>query len=233
MNDVEFTLTDLDFQLESLNFSDLSPSEFENLVFHLIDEMGFSNLTWRKGGEGNSATDGGRDLEATYWRVEPVESAELTYWYEVKHRSGQLERSQVQKAVLDASAEASLDHLVVVTNSTVSNPCLDWVRDFQSKHPRPSISIWQGHDLEVLARKNPRTLARFIPTALSFSGRCKVIRSRFSNLFLLPSVDELTELWENRESIDDRFLLLAAVLSESAYGDLAGANGGCRSAAKP
>ena len=32
MNDVEFTLTDLDFQLESLNFSDLSPSEFENPI---------------------------------------------------------------------------------------------------------------------------------------------------------------------------------------------------------
>jgi len=217
----EFTLTDLDFQLESLDFTNLSPPEFENLIFHLLDEMGFSNLVWRKGGEGNSATDGGRDLEATYWRIEPVKSTEVTYWYEVKYRSGQLERSQVQKAVLDASANTALDYLVIVTNSTVSNPCLDWVREFQASHSRPSISVWQGHDLEVIVRKNPRTLARFIPTALSFSGRCKVIESRFSNLFLLPSMDELADLWARRETIENQtVVLLAAVLSESAYGNL-------------
>lgn len=221
MTDVRFTLTDLDFQLESLNFSDLSPPEFENLIFHLIDEMGFSNLVWRKGGEGNSATDGGRDLEATYWRVEPVSSVELTYWYEVKYRSGQLAKAQVQKAVLDASADPGLDYVVIVTNSTVSNSCLDWIREFQSKHVRPRVSVWQGHDLEVLIRKNPSTLARFIPTALSFSGWCKVVESRFLNLFLLPSVDELVEFWKKRESIGEKtFVVLAAIFSESAHGDL-------------
>jgi hypothetical protein len=221
MATIEFTLTDLDFQVEPLNFLDLSPAEFENLVFHLLDEMGFSKLVWRKGGEGNSATDGGRDLEATSWRVEPVGSVELAYWFEVKHRRGQLQKSQVQKAVLDASSEPSLDNLVIITNSTISNPCLGWIRDFQKKQRRPSVAVWQGHDLEVLLRKNPRTLARFLPTALSFSGRCKVIESRFWNLFLLPSVGELTDLWVQRETIGEKTsLLLASVLSEATHGNL-------------
>ena len=221
MSEPQFTLSDLDFQLESLNFSDLSPSAFENLVFHLVAEMGFSNLVWRKGGEGNSATDGGRDLEATYWRVEPVGSHEMLYWYEVKYRTGQLERSKVQKAVLDASASSSIDCLVIVTNSTISNPCLDWIREHQTKHPRPVVSVWQGHDLELILRKNPRTLARYIPTALAFSGRCKVIKSRFLNLFLLPSVDELVDLWQHKDSINaESFLLLSAAVSEAAYGNL-------------
>ena len=57
-------LTDTDFLQHSLDFSDITPEDFENLVFHLLDEMGFSNIQWRKGGPGNSATDGGRDLEA-------------------------------------------------------------------------------------------------------------------------------------------------------------------------
>ena len=221
MSEPQFTLSDLDFQLESLSFADISPAEFENLIFHLVDEMGFSNLVWRKGGEGNSATDGGRDLEATFWRIEPVTSHEMKFWYEVKYRTNQLERSQVQKAILDASASQNIDCLVIVTNSTVSNPCLDWIRDFQRKQARPVIAVWQGHDLELILRKNPRTLARFIPTALAFSGRCKVIESRFLNLFLLPSVDELVDLWQQRDSIKSKsFLLLAAALSEAAYGRL-------------
>ena len=111
-------LIDTDFHQENLDFSQITPEDFENLVFHLLDEMGFSNLNWRKGGEGNSATDGGRDLEATYWSVRPAESLEEKYWFEVKHRSKQLEKIQVQKTVLNASGNNRKDNVVIITNKT-------------------------------------------------------------------------------------------------------------------
>lgn len=127
MTDISFTLTDIDFLQERLDFSEINAVDFENLIFHLLDEMGFSNLTWRKGGEGNSATDGGRDLEATFWTVLPALSKEEKYWFEVKHRANQLEKSQVQSAVLNASGNNSKDNIVIVTNKTVSNPTLPWI----------------------------------------------------------------------------------------------------------
>jgi|GEM_PF-6326015 len=215
------TLTDSDFLQTELDLSNLDPEEFEKLVMHLIDEMGFSNTIWRKGGPGNSATDGGRDLEAAFWEIGPARSNEKKYWFEVKFRSGQLEKSQVQNTVLNASGNVSKDHLVIVTNSTISNPCVDWLTDFRNQHKLPEVTVWQGHDLELLLRKNPRTLSRFLPTSLAISGRIKVIESRLFNLCLLPSLDEVIELWRNRSELtDNTTALFAAVLAEAAFGDL-------------
>ncbi len=221
MTDISFTLTDTDFLQEELDFSEINPIDFENLVFHLLDEMGFSNLTWRKGGEGNSATDGGRDLEATYWTVSPAVSREEKYWFEVKYRSNQLEKSQVQKTILNASGNKSKDNIVIITNKTISNPTLDWIKEFHESNNTPLASVWQGHDLDLILRKNPRTLARFIPSSLAFGGRCKVIESKFTNLMLLPAGGELDELWERRDEFEDNSLLtLVAIISEVEYGDI-------------
>jgi hypothetical protein len=221
MTDISITLTDIDFLQEQLDFSEISPVDFENLAFHLLDEMGFSNLIWRKGGEGNSATDGGRDLEATFWTVLPAVSKEEKYWFEVKYRKNQLERSQVQGTVLNAAGNNLKDNVVIITNKTISNPTLDWIKDFQGSHKTPSVSVWQGHDLELLLRKNPRTLAKFLPSSLAFTGRCKVIESKFSNLMLLPAGGELDELWSKREEYYEYpYLTLIAILAEVAYGDI-------------
>ncbi|CAJ1906046.1 hypothetical protein PEKONANI_03944 [Aeromonas jandaei] len=221
MTDTSTKLTDIDFFQEKLDFSEITPTDFENLVFHLLDEMGFSNLIWRKGGEGNSATDGGRDLEGTFWTVLPAISKEEKYWFEVKHRTNQLEKIQVQSTVINASGNNSKDNLIIITNKTISNPTLDWIKEFQNANKRPSVTIWQGHDLELLLRKNPRTLARFLPSSLAFSGRCKVIESKFSNLMLLPAGGELDELWEKREEYQDNsYLTFAAVIAEVEYGDI-------------
>jgi hypothetical protein len=221
MTDISITLTDIDFLQEQLNFSEISPVELEKLTFHLLDEMGFSNLKWRKGGDGNSATDGGRDLEATFWTVLPTASKEEKYWFEVKYRKNQLEKSQIQSTMLNAAGNNSKDNVVIITNSTISNPTLDWIKAFQDTHKTPKVLVWQGHDLELLLRKNPLTLAKFLPSSLAFSGRCKVIESKFSNLMLLPAGGDLDELWNKKEEYSENsYLTLIAVLAEVAYGDI-------------
>lgn len=221
MTDISTALTDIDFLQERLDFSEINPVDFENLAFHLLDEMGFSNLIWRKGGEGNSATDGGRDLEGTYWTVLPAVSKEEKYWFEVKYRTNQLEKTQVQSTVLNAAGNNSKDNVVIITNKTISNPTLDWIKEFQVTNKRPAVTVWQGHDLELLLRKNPRTLARFLPSSLAFSGRCKVIKSKFLNSMLLPAGSELDELWSKREEYEeDSDLTFAAVIAEIEYGDI-------------
>lgn len=221
MQEIPFTLSDADFIQTTIDLKHLKPADFEKLIFYLLDEIGFSNIVWRKGGEGNSATDGGRDLEATFWRIEPIGSCEQNYWIEVKHRRGQLEKSQVQHTIVNAIGNKKINCLVIVTNATVSNPCIDWVNEFKAQHKEFSITIWQGHDLELLLRKNPRTLATFLPEVLNFSGRCKVIVSQLENLFWLPSAEELKMLWDNREQIkEDSFLLLAAIFSSVSHDKL-------------
>lgn len=221
MTVISTTLTDIDFLQERLDFSEINPVDFENLVFHLLDEMGFANLIWRKGGEGNSATDGGRDLEGTFWTISPALSKEEKYWFEVKYRTSQLEKTQVQTTVINSSGNNTKDNVVIITNKTISNPTLDWIKEFQDTHKRPNVTVWQGHDLELLLRKNPRTLAKFLSSSLAFSGRCKVIESKFSNLMLLPAGGELDELWNKREEYQENsYLTFVAVIAEVEYGDI-------------
>ncbi|WP_152004850.1 restriction endonuclease [Desulfoluna spongiiphila] len=100
MNSMSINLTDIDFLQGQLDFSEIDPENFEKLVFHLLDEMGFFNLSWRKGGKGNSSNDGGRDIDGTFWTISPAVKKEEKYWFEVKYRKNQLEKSQVQNTVL-------------------------------------------------------------------------------------------------------------------------------------
>lgn len=212
-----------DFLLEPLQFADMDPVEFERLIFYLMSEMGFKDIVWRKGGEGNSATDGGRDLEARYWNFTPLGTVEENYWIEVKYRKRQLEKSVVHDVILNSQANKNIDHLIIVTNSTISNPTLDWIKNFQEKHERPLITIWQGHDLELLLRENPRTLAQFFSKIIAFSGKSKSMISGFLNLFRLPSNQDLYELWQKKDLIiekEDYLLLLAAVIAELSHGDI-------------
>ena len=214
-------LTDTDFLQHSLDFSDITPEDFENLVFHLLDEMGFSNIQWRKGGPGNSATDGGRDLEAKAWSIQPGASRELNYWVEVKYRSNNLEKSQVQSTVLNSAADAKRDNILIITNSAISNPTLDWINEFQESHRLPLVSVWQGHDLELMLRKNGSTLSRFLPHSLASSGKRKVIESKFLNLVTLPSGVELDDLWDQRSHVlTAPMLLFAACTGEIVHGDI-------------
>ncbi|MFM4954344.1 restriction endonuclease [Aeromonas veronii] len=167
MADLPVTLTNIDFIQDRLDFSKISPTDFENLIFHLLDEMGFSNIVWRKGGEGNSATDGGRDLEATFWTVLPTVSKEQSYWFEIKHRGHHLEKIQVQKTILNSAGDSSVDNIVIVTNKTISNPTLDWVNQYQKAHKSPKILIWQGYDLELFFKKKPFNLSQIHSYILS------------------------------------------------------------------
>jgi hypothetical protein len=222
---ISTTLTDADFLQEPLDLKELDPVDFERLIFYLLDEMGFTNISWRKGGEGNTATDGGRDLEANYWRIDSSGSREENYWFEVKHRSQQLKKDVVQATVINSCGQ--VDHLVIVTNTTVSNPCIDWITTLKENPIYPKVTIWQGHDIERILRNNPRTLAQFYSATLNISGKCKVIKSRFKNLLVLPSSDELQKLWEVREQlielrdeVEDEILLLAIVFAELSLGDI-------------
>jgi hypothetical protein len=58
--------------MTDINFLSLTPSEFEELCFDLLDELGFKRLVWRQGG-----SDDGRDIqgvnEVSIGIVEPYE----------------------------------------------------------------------------------------------------------------------------------------------------------------
>jgi hypothetical protein len=205
-----------------INLNNLHPDEFEKLAFYLLDDMGFKNLEWRKGGEGVSATDGGRDLSGKYAKVEPDDSIIIeNWWIEVKHRSDTLKKSTVQNIILNATARKDVDVFAIFTNNVISNPTLDWIKEFQNTHAKPRIVVWQGHDVERILRKYPRTIAMFFPESLSLPEQLESVKERFWNKLGYPTIDEVEQLWKNFDSlIWDGSKLLPVIIADSAIDGL-------------
>jgi hypothetical protein len=207
---------------ESLDWHPLTPSDFEKLIFFLLDDMGFKNLKWRKGGEGISATDGGRDLEATYAKIEPDDALRLEQWWiEVKYRSHTLEPDSVQKAVLNTAGRRTVDVFVIVTNNVISNKTSDWVEQFQESNPIPRIVVWQRHDLERILRKYPRTVAKFFPGSQTLAERLEGVKDGFWNSILFPRLDDIEDFWKEFSALDwDCSNLLPIIIAEASIGKL-------------
>lgn len=207
---------------EPFNWELLNPEEFENLVFFLLDDMGFKNLEWRKGGKGTSAVDGGRDLEATYAKLEPDDTLSIEkWWIEVKYRRQTLATDSIQKSVLNASGRQTVDVFAIVTSNVVSNKATDWIKEFQSQQKRPKIIIWQRHDIERIMRKYPRTVAKFFPGSLSISGRLEAVKDAFWNSTVLPRLEDVNEFWKELPNLNlDNSSLLPIVIAEASIGKL-------------
>jgi hypothetical protein len=73
----------------SIPFDQLKSKDLEECVYWLLDAIGGRNLEWRTGGTGQGASDGGRDLEATFYA--PGADADMVgqlWWIECKGRKG-------------------------------------------------------------------------------------------------------------------------------------------------
>lgn len=207
---------------ELIPWNSLRGTALEELLYGLLDEMGAKELTWRTGGTGGGAADGGRDIEATFFQATPDgEVDSQKWWIEAKGRSGTVEPDAVKSAVINACDNISLDLIVVATNSQFSNPTRDWVQDWIAGHPRPKVRLWDRRDLLRLIRKHPVVAARVIPQVLSSEERLRMLREQLYRFGKPPSHKDLDYYWERRELIVEPGHLATLVYGELLYGDLA------------
>ena len=70
-----------------LSFEHLTPEQFEEFSYDLLNAIGFTNVVWRKGaGRGITAADSGRDLEAQLLKKDIDNSTYVERWFvECKH----------------------------------------------------------------------------------------------------------------------------------------------------
>jgi hypothetical protein len=204
----------------SISFEHLKGHDLEECVYWLMDSLGAKDLEWRVGGVGAGTADGGRDLEARFFSPSPDgEMEETCWWIECKGRARTVEPSAVKDACSNALAHADLSVLVIVTNSTFSNPTRDWVRDWQRKHPVPKIKLWDKSSLERMLSRHPNAVYRLFSQALSTTGHLEVAREGFWNRFDFASPTALAKFWSERETLEIGPLeRIALVVSEFAHG---------------
>lgn len=201
----------------------LRGKDLDECAYWLLDSMGARDLNWRAGGEGGGAADQGRDLECLFYRSGPENEFERQrWWIEVKGRKGTVEPDAVKAAVNNAIGYGrEVDVLVIVTNTTFSNPTRDWVKTTQANHRIPSVKLWDRTNLEKLASQHPEAVYRLFADALSVSGRLEVARSRFWNHSGYSDAPNLELFWREKVGIEwSDQLAIALVVSEVANGDI-------------
>ncbi|VVD30885.1 restriction endonuclease [Paraburkholderia dioscoreae] len=206
----------------AIPFADLKGKDLEECVYWLLDAMGAKDLEWRIGGSGGGAADGGRDLEAHFF--EPDGEGEIRqqrWWIECKGRTGTVESHEVKAAVNNALAYDGLDRLIIATNTQYSNPTLDWVKEWQKKHPSPKVQLWDQAHLERYLSRHPDVVLRLFSEALSMRGRAQAMESRFWNKLEFVSPRTLVDIWNERERVELTGMgIFALVVNEFANGDI-------------
>lgn len=201
-------------------FTDLKSRDLEECVYWLLDAMGARDLEWRTGGSGAGAADGGRDLEATFYVPSPDGDMEpQRWWIECKGRKDTLEADAVKTAVRNALND--LSYLVVVTNTTFSNPTRDWVKAWLQSNPRPRIKLWDRESLERLLSRHPTVVLRLFSEALSPAGLLKVMEQKFWTKLEYTPIRALQTFWRQRGSIEiDLMARFALIANEATHGSL-------------
>ena len=201
-------------------WANLKARDLEETVYWLLDALGAKDLEWRRGGEGAGAADQGRDLEATFQVETPDGSFDAKrWWVEAKGRSRSVERRAVQNALKDAEARSEVDVLVVVTNTTFTNPVRDFVTEWNALRKRPAVKLWDRDILEKMLSRHPSVVARLFSHALSPQGQLEAVRERFWNRSAFASSETLSALWEKRLDLEFSFQsIFALIASEYANG---------------
>ena len=128
----------------------LSPTQFENLVYDCIRSIGVRNLVWRTPG-----SDGGRDLEGHVVVTDIVGIERVEKWYiECKKYRRSVDWPTIWKKVAYADCQTA-DVFLLATNSNPSPNCENEISTWNKSQRRPIIRVWRGYSFEELLATKP------------------------------------------------------------------------------
>jgi hypothetical protein len=137
-----------------LSFNRLSATEFEEFCYDLLEELGFTNLDWRKGtGKKSSPADSGRDIVGHIQRVDVDKTRIQEKWFvDCKHYTAGIPAKELQNLLAWAEAERSDVALFIVSNF-LTNSAKDYLEAYKrNNHPAFKIKYWERPTLETIAR---------------------------------------------------------------------------------
>ncbi len=125
--------------MDALDFSDFTPTEFEEFCFELLRGLpGVHNVDWRKGTpKPASPADRGRDITADVDHIEIDGARNVETWFaDCKHYTSAVPPEALQGLLAWAQAERPHVALVIVSGF-LSNAAKDFLTDFRVQQPAP------------------------------------------------------------------------------------------------
>lgn len=146
-----------------MNFDSIDSTQFEELIFDLLQGIGYEKLSWRKGtGMDASPSDQGRDIEGYFPRTEADGHRYEEHWFiECKHHKRGVSPEHLQSVLSWASAEQP-DAVLIVASHALSNPAKNYIEKYsQTNLSKTKIRIWEHKDLERLLLGRPILLRKY------------------------------------------------------------------------
>ncbi len=129
--------TDIDFQL-------ITPTQFEQLCFKLINKLGYEKVRWRQGG-----ADNGRDIQAVKRVQNDLVLYDDVWFFECKHYTGGVPPAEFESKFAWANAKRP-EHLVFILSSHITNNGQTYL-DERANGVNYKVHLIQGNELkEVL-----------------------------------------------------------------------------------
>lgn len=142
-----------------IEWSKVTPEEFEKLCAELLELNGFSNIEWY----GKSGGDKGRDITAT--RVEDRISGirrEKRWIIQCKrYVSKRLSKQDVEGFLISAREHAP-DTALLIISDTLTPDVRDWLKTIQTDY-RFEILVWEERDLEREVHRHANRLSCNLP----------------------------------------------------------------------
>lgn len=135
----------------------LTPEQFENLIFDLCIGLGMTNTTWRTPGR-----DGGRDIQGTLISRDFSMHTRIENWYvECKRYDSSINWPTIYEKISYASNH-NIDYLLLATTSTPSPQCRDEIEKWNSSHSNKcKIRIWDYAWISLTLTDFPQILYKY------------------------------------------------------------------------
>lgn len=138
------------------NLSILTPTQFENLSFDLMQLLGLKNCIWRTPGR-----DGGRDIQGEFFGEDFSGYIRREIWYvECKRYSDTVNWPTVWEKIAYAESNCA-DVLFFITSSTLSPQAIDEVNRWNESRKKPSVRFWNGQELVTRLNLFPQLLVKY------------------------------------------------------------------------
>ena len=171
----------------------LSPSEFEELCFSLVQAMGFKNVIWREPG-----ADQGRDIEAEKIEILPDGFSELIqkWFFECKLYEKSIPPEKISSKIDWAEAKRA-DRLALMSNSHLSNPCRLYLEK-REKTIHTKIIEWTGMRFLNILFSQPPVFKTYFPyeeipphflKQVDKEDLVEVVEDRFMSMGLQQNMD--------------------------------------------
>jgi len=136
------------------SISNLTPKQFEEMVYDILDAERFENLTWREGGG-----DSGRDIEATTFERDASGYQDKFIWFcDAKLYARGVPFEKIQPALSPATATKP-HYLLFAVYPHLTPQCKDLLDEWKSKNnPSFRVRLWEKKDIWKRLRRHPEVI---------------------------------------------------------------------------